>query len=110
MNAKQFAAYLRRDTGCVHCGVVDTAIPHHRANRGMGSMKSLNRPSNIIVMCSEVNGLMESDAEWATRARDFGWKISKHSNPEFEPVYYPLEGQWFYLDDLFERAVLYKTL
>ncbi len=110
MNPKTFSKFLRRDIGCVHCGVVDTAVPHHRANRGMGSFKALNNPANIIVMCSEVNGLMESDAEWATRARDFGWKISKFANPEFEPIYYPLEGKWFYLDNFFERAELYKTL
>ncbi len=104
MNIKEFQKYLRRDGGCLHCGVVDTAIGHHRANRGFGGFKALNNPANIIVMCSEVNGLMESDAEWAARARDFGWKISKFANPEFEPIYYPLEGRWFYLDDLFERA------
>ncbi len=105
MNPKAFSKYLRRDGGCLHCGAVDVAIPHHRANRGMGSFKALNTPANIIAICSELNGLMESDADWAARARAYGWKISKHSNPEFEPVYYPLEGRWYYLDDLFERAI-----
>ena len=104
MNAREFAKYLRRDGGCVHCGVVDQAVNHHRGNRGMGSFKALNRPSNILVICSELNGLMESDADWATRARAYGWKISKFADPEFEPVYYPLEGRWYYLDDLFERS------
>lgn len=110
MNSKEFAKYLRRDIGCVHCGVVEQAVNHHRANRGNGGMKSLNRPSNILVVCSQLNGLMESDADWAARARDYGWKISKFAQPEFEPVYYPLEGRWYYLDDFYERAICLDPL
>lgn len=108
MNAKEFAKYLRRDGGCVHCGSPD-AVPHHRGNRGFGGFKKADRPSNIIAMCAEANGLMESDAAFAILARRFGWKVSKFANPETEPVWYPAEGRWFYLDDFYERAVLQRN-
>ena len=39
MNKKRFQKYLDRDGGCVHCGDVETAVPHHRLNRGMGGSK-----------------------------------------------------------------------
>lgn len=105
MNAKTWANYLRRDGGCAHCGAVDTAVPNHRINRGMGGSKLLNKPSNIIALCSEMNGLIESDAQQATRAKANGWKLESWQEPEFEPVYYPLEGRWYYLDDFYERAI-----
>jgi len=105
MNAKTWANYLRRDGGCCHCGAVDVAVPNHRINRGMGGSKLLNKPSNIVALCSEMNGLIESDASQATRARAYGWKLESWQQPEFEPVYYPLEGRWYYLDDFYERAI-----
>ena len=104
MNQKTFEKFLARDGGCVHCGVVEEAVNHHRANRGYGGSKLLDKPSNILVMCSELNGLMESDAGWAERARQYGWKISKYAIPELEAVYYPLEDSWYYLDDLLNKT------
>jgi len=105
MNPKAFSKYLRRDGGCVCCGQVEVAVPQHRVNRGMGGSKLLNKPSNIIALCSRMNGLIESDAAQASLARSYGWKLESWQQPEFEPVYYPLEGRWYYLDDLFERAI-----
>ena len=105
MNAKTWASYLRRDGGCAHCGAVDVAVPNHRINRGMGGSKLRNKPSNIVALCSEMNGLIESDAQQAARAKAYGWKLESWQQPEFEPVYYPLEGRWYYLDDFYERAI-----
>lgn len=106
MKAKEFSNYLRRDGGCCHCGAVETAVPQHRANRGIGGSKSFNRPSNIIALCAELNGLIESDAVAAMSAKRYGWKLERWQDPEAEPVWYATEGRWYYLDDLFERAVL----
>jgi hypothetical protein len=104
MNAKQFARFLERDGGCLHCGDVETAIPQHRVNRGMGGSKKRDHPANIIVLCSLVNGLIESDAEWATKALTFGWKLSPWDDPTFVPVYEAMWGQWWLLDDEFGRT------
>jgi len=52
-------------------------VPHHRANRGMGSNPEADTPANILSLCSLCNGLLESSAVDAARARRFGIKISK---------------------------------
>lgn len=105
MTPKEFSKYLRRDGGCCHCGAVETAVPQHRINRKMGGSKLLNKASNIIALCAEMNGLIESDSHMAEIARHNGWKLESWQDPEFEPVYYATEGRWYYLDDFFGRAV-----
>lgn len=105
MNAKQFAKFLRRDGGCVHCGAIDTAVPQHRINRGMGGSKLLGQPSNILALCSEMNGLIESDATKAQLARHYGWKLERWENPELVAVWYLLEGAWFFLDEFYGRSL-----
>lgn len=105
MTPKEFEKYLRRDSGCLHCGFIDVAVPHHRANRGAGGFKGGNKPSNLLVMCARANQLMESDHDWARLARTYGWKISRYDDPSEIPVWYPLEGRWFLLNDEFERQV-----
>ena len=52
-------------------------VPHHRANRGMGSNPQAETPQNVISLCSLCNGLIEADAVEAARARRYGIKISK---------------------------------
>lgn len=104
MNAKQFRKYLDRDFGCVHCGDVETAVPHHRLNRGMGGSKSRNRPSNILSLCAVINGLLEADPKWARLARDYGWKLREGEHPDAVAVWYPTLGQWCFLDDLGNRV------
>jgi len=101
MRPKQFQLYLKRDGGCVHCGEQEAVAPHHRANRGAGGSKKLDRPSNIVVLCSVMNGLIESDSTLAEMARGYGWKISKWEEPSEVPVYYPAARAWFLLDDDF---------
>lgn len=71
----------------------------------MGGSKLLNRPSNVIVLCSWLNSEAESNAEVADFMRQNGWKIDRWQDPEFEPVWYATEGRWFYLDDFFGRGV-----
>jgi len=104
MTPKQFEAYLRRDGGCVHCGAVDTAVGHHRANRGFGGLKSLNRPSNYLAICSELNGLMESNAEFREKALQYGWKLERYKFPEQTPIYDFYKGDWFLIDNEWNKT------
>jgi hypothetical protein len=103
MNKKTFQKFLDRDKVCAHCGTDDdTLIPQHRANRGMGGSRSLDRPSNIIVLCSEANGLLESNARFAEVGRELGWKLERHQVPEFTPVLLA-DGYWL-LDNDFNKT------
>ena len=104
MNKNSLKRIWKRDKGqCWHCGTDDdTVVPHHRANRGHGGSKVADRPSNVILMCAIHNGLMESDVNVFREAKEFGWKISRHSIPWNEPVM-NWEGRWFLLGDQFEK-------
>ena len=101
MNAKEFAKIKARDfDGCAHCGIDDdTLVPQHRANRGHGGVKSRNRLSNIVTLCSAFNGLVEADADAAQEARMRGWKLESWQDPLFEPVWITSQNKWFLLDD-----------
>lgn len=106
MTPKQFEKYLARDRHCYHCGMDNDLIPHHRLNRGAGGKNAkANQSSNIIVMCAYVNGLMESDAAWATRARERGWKLSSYQNPDEIPVFDFITGNYYLINNNFERNV-----
>jgi hypothetical protein len=96
-----FNRYLSRDWGCLHCSDLETAVPHHRLNRGMGGSKERDRPSNIITLCSFYNGLIESDSFAAERAREMGWKLRNGQNPATIPVWVPRVSSWVLLDDGF---------
>ena len=100
VNQKQFQKYLDRDDGCVHCGQTESVSPHHRLNRGMGGSKVRDVPSNIIVMCSELNGRMESDSATAQVAKAMGWKLSSGQDPASVAVQH-YSGSWRILDDKF---------
>jgi hypothetical protein len=103
MNKKTFDKFLDRDKCCSHCGITgETLIPQHRANRGMGGSKALDRPSNIIVLCSTANFMLESNARFAHMGRVFGWKLERHQVPEFTPVY--MGDGWWLLDNDFNRT------
>ena len=112
MNRATFAKYLDRDKQCWHCGSDgDDLIPHHRANRGhggAGKQSILNQPSNIILMCSQANFLMEHDAEFAARARLFGWKISRYAEPTEEVCYDLWRGVYCYLGNDFARVEVHN--
>lgn len=103
MNKKMFQKFIDRDGACPHCGRDDdTLVPQHRAGRGMGGSRSLDRPSNIIVLCSEANGLLESNAAFAEFGRQVGWKLERHQVPEFTPVLLA-DGLWL-IDNNFNKT------
>jgi len=110
VNGRQFALYLARDMHCP-CGCVgreDTFVPQHRINRGMGGSKVLDRPANVIVMCSEVNGLIESSPDIAAQARAYGWKLSRWDSPEDTPFWDIATGTWNLIDNLYNRTTTTK--
>lgn len=104
MTPKQFARYLERDGHCLHCGELEALSPNHRASRGMGGSKKRDVPSNIVVLCSIFNGLIESDVKAARKAHTYGWKLANWENPLAVPVYDAVWGQWWLLDDGFGRV------
>jgi hypothetical protein len=61
----------------------------------MGGSKARDEASNVIVMCSRVNGLMESDPIVAEMAREFGWKLESWQIPANVPVYNAVSNKWF---------------
>lgn len=97
MKAKDVQILRRRDQWCWDCGETDNLVPHHRANRGMGGSKIADNLQNVILVCAEYNGLMESDAGVANKARDLGHKLSKFLSPG-EPCFDNYLKQWFYLN------------
>lgn len=104
MNQREFRRYLERDGGkCLHCGTTEGLVPQHRRNRGMGGSRARDVPSNIIVLCSAANYLIEADAGWAQRAVAFGWKIQGMDDPEMTPVYDVTAQGWFALHDDYSR-------
>ena len=102
---KEFDKFLARDRYCLHCGIDDdTLIPQHRRNRGMGgSPQRLSKPSNIIVLCSYYNGLIESVREASETAQRYGWKLRAGQEPEETPVYDSWSGEWYLLKDDYTR-------
>lgn len=106
MTPKEFRKYFDRDGGCLHCGEREAIAPNHRANRGMGGSRERDVPSNIVVLCSYLNGLIESDAYAANLANQFGWKLSSWDDPKEVPVYDTQTNTWFQLTDEFTRIVV----
>ena len=103
MNKKQFQKFIDRDGVCPHClKSDDTLVPQHRAGRGMGGSRSLDRPSNIIVLCSVANFLLESNAEFAAKGRAYGWKLRRDQVPEFTPVL--LADGWWLIDNDYHKT------
>jgi hypothetical protein len=110
MNGRKFALYLARDMHCV-CGCVgreDTFVPQHRAGRGMGGSKELDRPANVLVMCSYLNGMIEADAVTADIAREYGWKLYRWENPETVPFYDLATRTWNLIDNDYNRTITEK--
>lgn len=109
MNSKQFAKFEARDQYCLHCGQqAPYLVPHHRANRGMGGDKSAgkdkNKSSNILAICTILNGLMESDPAVAEVAREYGWKLNRYQNPTEVPIWDKMMGEWYLLTDDFRKV------
>lgn len=72
----------------------------------MGGSKLRDGSSNLVVLCSLLNGLIESDHRWARVAQEYGWKLNSWQDPKEEPVFDTLSGTWFQLDDDFNRKLV----
>lgn len=90
---------MARDGGCVHCGETESVAPHHRVNRGMGGSKLRDNAANIVVLCSEFNGLIESDDRAADVARLYGWKLRAWEKPLETPLWHAGSKTWRLLQD-----------
>jgi hypothetical protein len=66
----------------------------------------LGEPSNIIVLCSTINGLLESDARWAELARERGWKLTAGQESNQVPIWDVNLNGWYLLDDQFGKKRL----
>ena len=109
MTGKDFARLVDRDKACLHCGEVEAIAPQHRINRGMGGVgknSPLNKPSNLIVLCSTLNGLIESDDRWATVAKTQGWKLERWEDPLTVPVFDRNTGEWRVLNDDYGYSIV----
>jgi hypothetical protein len=106
VNAKDFKRLVARDGACLHCGETEAIAPNHRANRGMGGSKERDVPSNLVVLCSVLNGLIESDDRYAKVAIEYGWKVSKWADWRAIPVFDTQSGEWHLLDDEFGYKVV----
>lgn len=72
----------------------------------MGGSKLRDGSSNLVIICSLLNGLIESDHRWARVAQEYGWKLNSWQDPKEEPVFDTLSGTWFQLDDDFNRKLV----
>lgn len=104
MNAKQFARLVERDVCCLHCGETERISPNHRVNRGMGGSKLLDRPANLMVLCSEMNSMIESNWFYAELAKHYGWKLERWQVPEETPIFDSRLWKWFLLDNEYNRV------
>ena len=103
MNKKEFEKLIERDGYCLHCGATEALAPNHRANRGMGGSKLRNHPANYVLICSIMNGLIESDHRWAELALSYGWKLRPWDDTYSSPVFDSISGTWYLLNDKWER-------
>lgn len=85
-----------RDSHCWHCGREDDLVPHHRINRGMGGSKLLDIPENLMMICANWNGEMESNATAGASARGWGHKLSVWESVE-HPVFDICAFRWYFL-------------
>jgi hypothetical protein len=63
----------------------------------MGGSKVLDRADNLIVLCTAMNLLIESDPRAATEAKEFGWKLASWDDFSM-PVFNRNELKWYQLD------------
>ena len=79
---------------------------HHRRPRGMGGTSRLetNLASNGIALCRRCHMYVESERDWA---RNKGFLISQHVDPEFAPIHWRL-AQWCLLKADGTREILEK--
>lgn len=108
MTPARFKKLLARDHYCLHCGETEAIAPNHRINRGMGGSKARDVPSNLVLLCSYFNGVIEANSTQAALAKRYGWKLESWQKPSEVAVYDSLKGVWWLLDDEFGRIVVNK--
>lgn len=77
---------------------VDTLVPQHRQG-GMGGRRNKHRLSNVVWLESDINGLIESDAEWQAEAVERGIKISGFEEPTLVRIRHAVHGLVLLNDD-----------
>lgn len=70
----------------------------------------MDRPANLIVLCSEMNSMIESNWFHALLAKQYGWKLERWQVPEDEPVFDSRLWQWFKLDNEFNRIPVERPI
>ena len=86
----------------VSCGT-DTLVPQHRQG-GMGGSPHKHRLSNLVWLCSRMNGDIEADADLAMEARERGIKVGFWADTETIPVVYSDGSPWWLSDDGTKRG------
>jgi hypothetical protein len=109
MKLKEFQKLVDRDQSCLHCGETERISPNHRINRGMGGSKLLDKPSNLVLLCSEVNGLIESNSLHRDLALHYGWKLERWQVPEESPVFNTRTWKWELLDNYYNKVTIEET-
>lgn len=106
MKTKDFERLVARDGYCLHCGEDEAVSPNHRINRGMGGKHAkAEQPANYVLICSRLNGLIESNAFYREMAIDNGWKLESWQDPKTSPVFDACLGEWYLLNDDWSRKV-----
>lgn len=92
---------------CVACGTSYGLTIQHRINRGMGGSKRLDGYANLLTLCFACNTALESDAAFAEKGRDMGWKVHRNRgiDPADIPVFYHGDSRQWLLDDDGERRL-----
>lgn len=107
MTPKDFKRLVARDGYCLHCGEDEAIAPNHRINRGMGGKNSrADRPSNLVIICSLLNGRIEENAFYRELAIENGWKLESWQDPATQPVFDACTGDWYLLNDEYGRTVV----
>lgn len=105
LSVKEYERMLERDHArCIHCGTTVGLVPNHRRNRGMGGSKAREVPSNVVTMCSSMNGQIESNPELRLWAVAKGWKLLEGDDPRSVPCFDAIDCKWFVLDDTWSRV------
>ena len=77
----------------------DVLVPQHRQG-GMGGRRGKHSLSNLVWLESEINGLIESDANYQLEANLRGIKVSLHGDPRLVPVNHAAhDGEVWLTDD-----------
>lgn len=96
----------QRDRECVMTGTQgERLVPQHRQG-GMGGRKNKHQLVNLVWLDSILNGLLESDADWAAIATAWGVKVPVWvKDVSAVPVFYRYEHSWFVLEGDTRRMI-----